>query len=144
MASPAKAGYAKFAKKAASGQALMVFTVGPGGGVGSGATLGPGGVDFSTAVDCVMASVAGAGTLRKVPVAEGLPEGDEGYVLNRGGLTVILWKRFIHQDHINKYGVAVMQAYLAPYLATGGSRGLGKVLLGLAALAGGWLAADYL
>lgn len=144
MGHPAKAGYTKFAQKAARGGGLMVATYGPGGGPGSGATLGfPGAQDFSSGTDCVMESVKPAGALHKDKVADGLPEGDDGYVLQNGGLTVIPWKRFQHQAHINTYGVPVMQAYLAPYLASGGG-GAAKWLLGAVAACLGWLAYDAL
>ena len=49
MNSPAKPGYAAFARMAARGQKLFVLTASKGGGAGSGATLGPGGVVYSTA-----------------------------------------------------------------------------------------------
>ena len=111
---PAKRGYQKFALKAAMGGGLFVLTIGPGGGPGSGATLGPGGVDFSSAYDCVMESVKGAGMLVSFTPPDTLPAPDKA--LKSGGLIVLDYRRYRHDQHINELGVPILQSYLVPWL----------------------------
>ncbi len=114
ISSPGKRGYAKFARKAASGGALFVLTIGPGGGPGSGATLGPGGVDFSSAYDCVMESVKGAGPLYSFSPPDTLPAPDQA--LKNGGVIVLDYRKYRHDQHINELGVPILQSYLVPWL----------------------------
>jgi len=114
---PRKEGYARFASKAARGGALFVLTIGPGGGKGSGATLGPGGVDFSTAYDCVMQSV-GEHWLTTFDPPTSMPVPDSSK--SSGGLVVLDYRRYRHDQHINELGVPLMQSYLVPWLESGG------------------------
>lgn len=114
---PRKKGYAAFAQKAANGGALLVFTVGPGGGPGSGATVGPGSPDFSTAYDCVMASVEGAGSLTSFRPPEGLPTPPQ-QALRSGGVVVLDYRQLRHDQHVADLSVPVMQTFLAPWLDT--------------------------
>lgn len=135
---PAKRGYSKFAKKAARGSALLVFTVGPGGGPGSGATISSSTPDFSFAKDCVLASVADAGSLRHVAVPEGLPPTDEGYALKNGGILVLPYEHLRHDQHIHDLAVPLMQIELAPFLSSSASGNFAYAALALAAAALGW------
>lgn len=135
--SPRKEGYARFAQKAASGGALFLLTIGPGGGVGSGATLGPGGVDFSSAYDCVMASVKGAGPLSPFTPPSGLPTPDAA--LRNGGLIVLDYRRYRHDQHINELGVPILQNYLVPWLQRPDLLPLVGIALALAGIAWAWL-----
>ena len=116
LSAPRKEGYARFADKAAMGLGLFVLTIGPGGGVGSGATLGPGGVDFSSAYDCVMGSV-GSRWWRSFDPPEGLPPPESAR--RSGDLVVLDYRRFRHDQHINELGVPLMQGYLVPWLEHG-------------------------
>jgi len=111
--SPRKEGYARFADKAARGSALFVLTIGPGGGVGSGATLGPGGVDFSSAYDCVMQSVGDEWLTSFTPPST-MPPPDSAK--RSGGLIVLDYRKYRHDQHINQLGVPLMQSYLVPWL----------------------------
>jgi hypothetical protein len=138
MGSLEKAGYVSFSRRAASGEKLMVFTVGPGGGVGSGATVAPGNDDFSTAIDCVMAQ-AGSAPLAPTTIEPPLPV-PASPPMKAGGLFVLDYREFRHDEHIHRLAVPVMSAYLAPYLD--GELSVGaplwmKVLAGLGALVGG-------
>jgi hypothetical protein len=127
ITAPKKAGYARFADKAAWGQGLFLLTIGPGGGVGSGATLGPGGQDFSSAYDCVMASV-GHHTLRDfTPPAEVAAPAS---AKRNGDLIVLDYRAKRHDQHINELGVPLMQAYLVPWLAGGSGISASDLLLG--------------
>lgn len=125
-----KAGYVSFARRAASGSKLMVFTVGPGGGPGSGATISPTTPDFSRAIDCVMAQVAGI-SLSETTIEPGLPE-PKVAPLRAGGLFILDYQEYRHDQHIHDLAVPVMSAYLAPYLA--GELSVGMPLWGKAAL----------
>lgn len=138
--SPAKKGYVKFAKKAAWGRGLMVMSWGPGGGPGSGATISSSTPDFSFAKDCVLASVAEAGSLRKVAVPAGLPPTDDGYALKNGGILILPYEHLRHDQHIHDLAVPMMQNLLAPYLASSSS----LILLPLAVLAGAAATAYFL
>jgi len=144
IGSPKKNGYAKFASKAGRGSGLLVMTIGPGGGVGSGATLGPGGEDFSSAIDCVMASTASAGHFSKESVEGDLPEPDGGSALVSGGVVLLDYRRFRHDQHIHDLAVPVMQAYLSPFLAQTISPFVVKLVAGAVGIGLGWLAYDYL
>ena len=127
ISSPRKEGYARFASKAARGSALFLLTIGPGGGVGSGATLGPGGVDFSSAYDCVMQSVAGH-WLREFDPPSSLPRPDSAK--RSGDLIVLDYRKFRHDQHINELGVPIMQSYIVPWLESGGSLPWGDIATG--------------
>ena len=141
---PAKRGYSKFAKKAARGSALLVFTWGPGGGPGSGATISSSTPDFSFAKDCVLASVAEAGSLRHVPVPDGLPPTDEGYALKNGGILILPYTRLRHDQHIHDLAVPLMQVTLAPYLAQTFSAFAVNLGVGAVSAVLGWLAYSHL
>lgn len=127
LQSPRKEGYARFADKAARGSALFVLTIGPGGGVGSGATLGPGGVDFSSAYDCVMQSVGGHWLTSFDPPST-MPPPDSAK--RSGGLIVLDYRKYRHDQHINELGVPLMQSYLVPWLQDGGGLPWGDIALG--------------
>ncbi len=141
MGTPAKAGYVSYAARAASGGKLMVMTIGPGGGPGSGATISPDTPDFSSATDCAMASTAGAGSFSPYTPPPGLPP-EQAQALKCGGIILLPYLEYRHDQHINQLAVPVMQVFLAPYLAgdsslTGG--GSSKWLAMLAGLGLGWL-----
>jgi hypothetical protein len=140
IGSPAKKGYLKFASKAGRGSGLLVMTIGPGGGVGSGATLGPGGEDFSSAIDCVMASTASAGHFSKESVEGDLPQPDSGSALVSGGVVLLDYRRFRHDQHIHYLAIPVMDAYLAPFLA----QTISPFMVNMAAAAVGAVAAFLL
>lgn len=141
---PAKRGYSKFAKKAARGSALFCLTWGPGGGPGSGATISSSTPDFSFAKDCVLASVAEAGSLRHVPVPDGLPPTDEGYALKNGGILILPYEHLRHDQHIHDLAVPLMQVTLAPYLAQTFSAFAVNLGVGAVSAVLGWLAYSYL
>ncbi len=142
MGSPAKTGYASFARRAGAGERLMVLTIGPGGGPGSGATISPDTPDFSSATDCAMASTASAGTFSPYTPPDGLPP-EQAQALRCGGCILLPYLEYRHDQHINQLAVPVMQVFLAPYLAgqfgLGGGGGKGLALaagLGVGLLAG--------
>lgn len=138
---PAKRGYSKFAKKAARGSALFLLTAGPGGGPGSGATLGPGGVDFSSAIDCVMASTEGTGLRSFTPPDFGF---QPRAAYKSGDLIVLDLRDYIHQTHINGMAIPLMDLYLSPYLAQTFSTFAVNLGVGAVSAALGWLAYSYL
>jgi len=142
-----KQGYRKFAAKAARGDALFVFTASSGGGVGSGATIGPDIPDFTTGYDCAWANAeAGAAdagvTLEPYTPPDTVPPTNKGSAKRANGLIVLDYRdEYWHGDHVNKFGIQVLDTYLAPYVAGdfsvgagGGTRWLGfaaGVALGL-------------
>lgn len=127
ITAPKKEGYARFGDKAARGSAFFLLTIGPGGGVGSGATLGPGGQDFSSAYDCVMASVGGH-WLRDFDPAQGVAAPRSAK--RSGDLIVLDYRDKRHDQHINEMGVPLMQAYLVPWLAGSGGITMNDLMVG--------------
>lgn len=154
MGTPAKKGYVKFAKRAAAGQALFVLSASSGGGVGSGATIGPGIPDFTTGYDCVWASVADAGPLSPYTPPPGVPPPIKGSGARRGGLIVLDYRDQADPGNIPHFWqakvlpVPLMQTFLAPYLG-GSLPGVGggsfaPIIVAFIGLVGGWYAADWL
>lgn len=139
MNSPAKPGYASFARMAARGQKLFVLTASKGGGAGSGATLGPGGVDYSTGFDCVRASLANE-HLSPTSVPAGMPPIGEGSCKRAGSLWALEYLDLRHDQHAHELSVPLMQTFLAPYLA---GTSLTTILKYAAVVGAGWLATDY-
>lgn len=155
MNSLAKKGYAKFAKKAAAGNALFVLSASSGGGPGSGATIGPGIPDYSTGFDCVWASVADAGPLAKYTPPDTVPPPIKGSGARKGGLIVLDYRDQADPGNIPHFWqskhlpVPLMQTFLAPYLAgdlpgVGGMGAAGGLLVFAVAAVAGWYGADLL
>lgn len=138
-----KQGYVDFGARAARGDALMVYTASAGGGPG-------GQYPSSTGSQCMRANVEAAAAQAGVslsaydappsmpPASAGLRAGnliglDYGPQYNAG---------FTHDDLINRWGVATLETYLAPWIAgerdaaTGGpgAKGfsLAPIILGVA------------
>lgn len=140
METPAKPGYVSFARRAGAGSRLMVMSIGPGGGPGSGATVAPGNADFSSAIDCATESTRSAGTFSPFPLPEGMPP-MAAQPLRSGGCILLDYREYRHDQHIGQLAVPMMQVFLAPYLAGGGIVGgssskAAAMLLGAAAAFG--------
>jgi hypothetical protein len=122
-----KKGYASFAARAAKMEKLMVFTASSGGGPGSGKTIGPNIPDYSFGWECAWAA-ANAGAeeahvaFQPFEVPEGVPPTTQGSAERAGNLFILDYRgEYRHDQHINKFGAAFLNAFLVPWMR--GERG---------------------
>ncbi len=113
--SPPKSGYASFAARAAAGDRLMVFT----GSAGQNAPpLPPTTKGFECAMHAAQAGADAAGVaFPQVSAPSGVPTPDCG-AYSAGGLWFLSYCNSRHDQLINQQAVAVLQTFLAPYLAS--------------------------